>query len=266
MHKLTATGLAMLACSAPAFAHEFWLEPANFRPAAGTAQMVEFYLGDGLVREEWDVRWERVQSLRSYSAGGVEDQQIGIREGEAEGMAEVTLKYVGGHVVAFESKPSFLELPSGEFNEYIRHEGITPIIAEREAKKTQEQPGRETYSRRAKALVRVGSGPEDVFTRPIGMTLEIVPGKNPYALAPGEVLPVTVLFHGKALAGAQIELARLDRMTDPFTVAKTDAGGRASFSFAREGRWRLSVIWSFPLTNRAKADYDTTFSSLTFGY
>lgn len=255
---------------APAFAHDFWLEPQTFRPSEGASQSVEFYLGDGPVREEWDVRWPRVQSLRSYGPDGVIDLQAGIVEGEAEGLARVALTGQGGHIVAFESKPSFIELPPDEFNAYILHEAITPIISEREARATQDKPGRETYSRRAKALVRVGDGGppgrEAHFTRPVGMTLEITPELNPYALAPGEPLPVRVTFHGQPLAGAQIILARLDRLDDPFTVRKTGPDGRASFSFPREGRWRLAAIWSEPLTNRTMADYDTTFSSLTFGY
>ena len=46
----------------------------------------------------------------------------------------------------------------------------------------------------------------------------------------------------------------------------SDAAGRASFAVPRTGTWLINVIWTKPIKGNPKADFDTTFSSLTFGY
>ena len=39
-----------------------------------------------------------------------------------------------------------------------------------------------------------------------------------------------------------------------------------SFRPRRDGEWLLNVVWTRPLTGDRGADFDTVFSSLTFGY
>jgi len=34
----------------------------------------------------------------------------------------------------------------------------------------------------------------------------------------------------------------------------------------RRGNWMVSVVWTRPIKNNKAADYDTVFTSLTFGY
>jgi hypothetical protein len=75
-----------------------------------------------------------------------------------------------------------------------------------------------------------------------------------------------VFFHGAPLVGATVHLIRLDRPADPAVTSVTDALGRTSFDLPREGRWLVGAIWSEVLSDKTRADYDTTFSSLTFGF
>jgi hypothetical protein len=46
----------------------------------------------------------------------------------------------------------------------------------------------------------------------------------------------------------------------------TDDAGVASFSMPTRGSWLVSVVWTRRLADAADADYETTFSSLTFGF
>jgi nickel transport protein len=62
----------------------------------------------------------------------------------------------------------------------------------------------------------------DAVMRPAGMMFEIVPLENPFSLKQGDMLSVKVLYQGKALAGATVEIG------DHIEVGKTDEKGIAS--------------------------------------
>jgi hypothetical protein len=181
----------------------------------------------------------------------------------------LTFNTPGTYVIAFESTHAESNLPAIRFNDYIAVEGMTPAIEARRAGGSGDRPGREIYSRRAKAVVQVGplsAAPQPWVSRPIGLTLEIVPEKNPYGLAPGEDLPVRIFYDGKPLAGALVKLTNLEFDIRPVAVKRSDAQGRASFQLPRTGTWLVNTIWTRPLANDPRADFDTTFSSLTFGF
>ena len=262
--RLSLLTLAALVAPATAAAHEFWLEPQGFHFPSPVTIEARVLVGDGADVEGWPMRPQRIVSLRTFGPDGVTDQQAGARPGT--GAALVALKQAGAHVLALETNHAFLELAAPEFNAYAEHEGLAPILADRVTPAAQTKPGREMYSRRAKALIRVGEGDDDIFLKPIGMSLEIVPEKCPYHLEQGDRLPVRAYFHGSPLAGATVTLIRLDHPTSAHVTAVTDANGRASFDLAREGRWLVGVVWSEVLEDRTRADYDTTFSSLAFGF
>jgi retron-type reverse transcriptase len=38
------------------------------------------------------------------------------------------------------------------------------------------------------------------------------------------------------------------------------------FHMPGEGTWLLNVIWTTPLPNTSETDFETTFSSLSFGF
>jgi len=64
----------------------------------------------------------------------------------------------------------------------------------------------------------------EIYTKPVGMKLEIVPLKNPFTLRTGGKLPIVVFYKGKPLEGVSIESGYLGK-----EVAKTDKQGVASF-------------------------------------
>ena len=184
------------------------------------------------------------------------------------GIADASLRLAtpGTYMIVMETNHTGSELPFVRFNDYARDEGLTPIIAARAKAGSTGTTGREIYSRRATALIQVGNTRTPNVTRPIGLTLEIVPQVNPYALAASAAFPVQVLYEGKPLAGATIKLNNLDFDAKPLAIKLTDRTGRASFDVPRTGRWQLNVVWSKPVKGNPAADFDTTFSSLAFGW
>lgn len=256
------------AVTIPVAAHDVWVQPASFATEVGMPVPVTILVGHGQFRQRWGVKAERVVRFADVTANRSVDLRAQLHPDS--GSADATLSFAtpGIHMIVLETTHAQSTLPSIRFNDYIKVEGMTPAIEQRARLKQGDSDGREQYSRRAKALVQVGGTAADQahVTRPVGLTLEIVPQKNPYALAPGEMLPVQILFEGKPLAAATVKLNNLDFDMKPFATHLTDAAGRTAFEVPRRGRWQLNVIWTKPLANNPAADFDTTFSSLTFGF
>lgn len=160
-------------------------------------------------------------------------------------------------------------LPVLRFNDYLTVEGLTPALELRMRQHRMDREASENYSRCAKAILQVGpvsAGDQANVTRPIGLPLEIVPEVSPYAAPRSAALPVRVLYEGRTLAGALVKLTHLEDDAAPLETHRTDRAGRAVFAMPSSGTWLLNVIWTKPQPRSAETDFETTFSSLSFGF
>jgi hypothetical protein len=254
--------------AAPILAHDFWLQPSRFILAAPGAIPMSIYVGHGATRERWGVNADRVIQFRSSGPEGWVDRKGSLALGGRRFDAVVPLPSSGSYVFAFQSRSAVSNLPFLRFNDYVTSEGITPIATNRERARTQRSNGRELYSRRAKAIVQVG--PVDMagiarVTTPVDLSLEIVPERHPLLVKSGEKLPVRVLFKRRPLAGALVKLTNLNADAAVIATMRTDKAGRAWFIVPQKGSWQFNVVWADVVSGNPKADYLTTFSSLTFG-
>lgn len=261
--------LAIAAAATPAAAHDFWLQPNSFWTQPSGALTTAIQVGHGPDRRPWAIDTKRVLLFRSLGPDGVVDRRPALNTRVKDGEVQLTFGAAGAYVLAFQTNHAESELPSLRFNDYLKLEGLTPAIELRARTKRTDTAGKEIYSRRAKVLVQ--SGPVDaktsaLVTKPVGLSLEIVPERNPYALGPNDPLPVQVLYEGRPLPGALVKLTNLDFDARPLQTQVTDAGGRASFNVPLVGSWLINVLWTKPIRGNPRADFDTTFSSLTFGY
>ncbi len=256
----------LLLMAAPTHAHDFWMAPERYTAPEDAAKVrAVFRIGTAAEVEDWDTKHEKIVALRSIGPDGVTDQRAHVTIGQP-GSVLVHLQGRGTHIITLESTPSEIELPAAEFNDYLDHEGLTLIRDWRAKNGQSDKPGREQYARRAKALVQLGDGPTDMVTRPVGLSLEIVPERNPLTLKPGEALPVRLYFRGEPLAGARLELESLSAVSGSNMALTTDAEGRARFTLPHKGNWKIATVWSVPVQGNPRVDFDTLFGSLTFGY
>lgn len=265
IRKTLLTGLLLLGVAIPAAAHDFWIETDRFvTPDEQAVIKAYFKIGTAEEPEPWNLRRERIVALRSFGPDGVTDQQAEIVPGEP-GSATIRLAGEGTHVVTLETSPAESDLPAGEFNDYIAHEGLTAVNAWRIANGQSKERGRETYSRRAKVIVQLGNRPTDIATRPTGLGLEIVPLVHPMTLTEDSQLPVRLYFRGRPLAGARMACESFDKWATRIE-AVTDDAGQASCAIMPRGRWKISAVWSVHVAGNPRAEFDTIFTSLTFGY
>jgi uncharacterized GH25 family protein len=270
MPKPRPTLLALALLAAPAAAHDLWLQPLRYAVPEGAPMAATFEVGHGGERSRWGTPRQRIVTLEAHGAGGAVDLRPALASPESganPGYADLVASLPPGtHVLAMTSTHAMSTLAATPFNAYLADEGLTPISEARAKAGTDKAPGRERYSRRVKTLVRMGAAPlpDPVATRPVGHSLEIVPLSDPAALAPDRTLPLRVLWKAAPLAGATLRLTDLANDAAAASTVRTDSKGEASIRLGAGERWLLTVAWAEPLRGDPKADWDTTFASLTF--
>ena len=111
----------------------------------------------------------------------------------------------------------------------------------------------------SKAMV----GPSDVFSKPIGLRLEIVPQKNPFAIKIGETLPIKVLFEGKPLEGAIIKAGCThERKLKEYPA--TDKDGIANIVIEKSGNQIIATSYKTPLKDDPDADTLSLSTNIVF--
>jgi len=257
MGILVAVGCAGL------LAHDLYLMPASFTPEPGQELLVVFQNGDGFPEGEAPVAPERLRSTELHSRAG-RRPFTQIVAGERSTTARVIVPGEGVAVLAAATLPRFIELKPGDFERYLEHEQLTAILAWRRAHGEETRPGREIYSKYAKALVCAGK-PDDFWSYRAGLTIEFVPEANPYALRPGDELPVRLYFRGSPASGAPVEIAWLEAGKARIEhIGRTDAEGRIRVRLRAPGPHRLHTIIMERYHNPAEADWESFWASLTF--
>jgi uncharacterized GH25 family protein len=268
MNKLR--GIAALAISLclPVQAHDFWLQPEHFKISPGASMPVTLQVGHGPFRQRSQIPLRRISRFADIGFDGtVTDLRPSLRPGAATDDGVLTLKQARTHVLLLETdSKAQSHLPALRFNDYLRVEGLTPALEMRQHNKSLGAEGSENYSRCAKVIVQVGPDVGGRVTSPVGLPLEIVPGVNPHAQPQSGRLPIAVLYFGKPLAGATVKLTNLDHDAEPFGTRISDSRGRADFAMPQSGRWMLNVIWTKARPRGSDTDFETIFSSLSFGF
>lgn len=252
-------GLLGLTMTLPA--HECWLQPSDFSPAPGRELLLGLRVGMEFTGEPREFTAQRVHALRHYSAAGVEDWTS-----RATGQSELpfTLATPGTHVLAYDSAPSLITLESDKFHDYLREEGLEPVIGLREMAGETKQPGRERYRRCNKTILQVGGRTDATWAVRTGQQLEIVPLDDPASARPGGAMRFTVLFTGRPVADALV--LAWHRQGKKLTTMKvrSSSTGEAAFTLPAAGMWMISTVHMTRAMDDAEADWASYWGNLTF--
>ena len=258
---------ALAAATAPcasASAHEFWIQPDSFTPPAGQPLAVRLFVGSpGSLqevprRQNHLVRFE-ILRLSDRMGGPVPGVFGSAPAGQLPSVAP------GRHVVVYQGGPSLIEMPAGRFEGYLVEEGLARIVAERVRRDETLRPGRESYGRYAKALLRAGrpgNGAVDVDVE-VGLPIEFVPSSNPFSWRAGDSFEVRLVLDGQPLADQQVKLIHLvDRELQ--ILFRTDAAGAVSLRPPRAGPWMLASVFMRRAASAESHDWESLWASLTF--
>ena len=258
-------------CALSAAAHDFWVQPSEYWPMPRAVTSMTLQVGHGSSRQRSPIPLHRITRFEAISpTGTVIDLRENLRLGGDAKDGDFQFQDPGAYVVVLETNDhAHSRLPALRFNEYLKVEGLTPAVEQRRRTHHMDADGIERYSRRAKSIVQVGSpgvGSQAQVTRPLGLPLEIVPELSPYAEPRPATFPMRVIYEGRPLAGALVKLTNLEHDAAPLEMQLTNDAGQASFTMPRNGAWLLNVVWTKPLLNSPDADFETIFSSLSFGF
>lgn len=267
-------GLAVLvmlfAAPEPALAHEFWIQPAQWRVEQHRPLTLSLLVGHGADRQRSPIPASRIVRFDIVARDGRRyDARSRLHLQAVSGDATISFGEPGCHIVVLETDDrAESHLPATRFNDHLEAEGLTPAIELRAQSGRWDKDGSENYSRTAKAIVQVGTGDRcdrSMVASPIGLELEIVPELSLFDMPRPEKLPVRVYYRGQPLAGALVKLTNLERDAEPVDARRSDQQGRALFAMPDRGGWQLNVVWTRSQAADRSTDFRTHFSSLTFG-
>lgn len=252
---------ALLGMATPVAAHEFWIEPANFRPPAGKLLDVRLFVGQHFRGDTMIYLPESFERFVTVNTRGT--RNIPGLPGD-DPAARLTPADPGLLLIAYQSTRYSLDMDAATFESYLEKEGLDSIRALRTQRGERGKPVRELYSRFAKSLLAVGGSDGGLDARrPIGLRLEIVPQTAVYQLRPGQGLEVQLLYENRPLANAQL-LAFSKKKSKTPLMQRTDAQGRARFVLPYPDVWMLSAVHMIPAPANAKADWESFWASLSF--
>jgi hypothetical protein len=265
--KIAITALSVLAFSAmctETFAHDLYLLPDHFFVDAGMLLRVALNDGDSFPVSEVSPIIERVRDMQIVSLTSKWDViGLHVAGNSVEGTVQISPR--DGVIATARTIPHAFELPAVDFEKYLKEEGLLDVIAWRRAHGQSNVPGRERYSKYAKALL--ANGRENEFhTHPVGFSLEFVPEKSPYGLDKGAGMPLRLLYKGMPARNVQVESswATPDGEANSRIVGRTDAEGRIVVPLGKSGKWRIHAVKMDRCNDTKVADWESSWASLTF--
>jgi uncharacterized GH25 family protein len=252
--------LMLLVVVSPARAHDFWIEPTSFDPAPGAViglrlRVGQDFMGDAVARDE-----ARIERFVAVGAQG-ERPIVGRDGGDPAGFLRIDA--TTPLLVGYRSRPEFVQLDAAKFEEYLALEGLDRISAMRASRGERDRPGREIFSRCAKALLvprtaMIGAHPID---RAIGLRLELISEQNPLRI--GQSLSFRLLYEGRPLEGALVVAMNRGAPAAKLRV-RTDRQGRVSIQVAQPGVWLIKAVHMISAPPSSNADWESLWASLIF--
>lgn len=274
-HALAATlvvaaGLAALPAPRAA-AHDFWIEPDRLSVAAGALTPVSLLVGDPFHGEPVARNPRLIERFVAVGPDG-ETPVLGAPGQDPAGAFRPAA--AGSYWLLYRSRPSLATLAAEKFESYLAAEGLEHVLAARRSRGAQAEPGRELFSRSAKALVWVDPGAGGAPpgprtpgpsatdpTLPTGLDLDLVPETDPHRLRDGGELPIRLLYRGEPLAGVLLEAHGPQGL---HLAARTDGSGRVAFDLAAPGEWLIVGVHMVEAAAGSGADWESLWASLRF--
>jgi len=253
-------GLVMVALAARLAAHDMWIEPTTFFPAAGQIVGAKLRVGQDLLGDPLP---RNSALVRQFVFEDVEGRKQLVGRDGADPAGYLRVASAGLVVVGYFSNPSAVDLDAAKFNQYLKDEGLDSVAAWRTRNGQTNAGAREMFTRCAKSLVLSGVAEGNGADRQLGFTLELVAERNPYVLRTGEDLPVRLTYQNRPLAGALV--VAMNRLNPSERLsARTDANGLVHFRLRLDGMWMIKAVHMVRAPEGANADWASYWASLTF--
>lgn len=251
--------------TAPALAHEFWIEPVDFQVEPESMIEASLRIGDDF--EGSTVAYHKGSTFRFdlYNQGRTE--KITPRLGDDPALA-LKAQQDGLHVVVHQSSISTLTYTRWEkFQRFADNKNFSDIQERHKARGLAEKHFVEAYSRYSKSLIAVGDGAgEDLQT---DLEIELVALQNPYTDDLTDGIKVAGYYQGKPQTNVQIELFEKTPSGEVnISLHQTDDLGIVTLPVKSKHHYLVDMVVlrepSKSLTKERRAVWETVWASLTF--
>ena len=255
--------LVAFTIAAPVYSHDLWIVPGKFTVQPGEKIRIFINSGDTFPVSDALLNVGRIGNLTFHPASS---EGIEITSFAADGMsltAEMTATEPGTVALTLALEPRVIRLKAEEFNQYLADEGLSALLALREASGESNEPVVERYTKWAKALLSVGDESDDRWAEPKGLKLEVVPHAPPRTLRRGATLPFVVLFEGKPLPEVTVVGGRAGTPANRVRTV-TDSNGAATVVLQEAGWWYLRALHVIQLRDDPEAQWESFWTTITF--
>lgn len=254
--KHTAAILLAVTCVASAWGHDFWLQASSFRPASDAPVRLQLVVGERMAGKPVAFDPERIERFVLVDPRGT-SQPVHRPSGVRSGFL-IRPAGPGGHLVGFEGRPGFVELPGPKFEAYLREEGLEGISRARARANETDRPAREHYARCAKALLAV-DGATSGFDQQLGLTLELTPLADP-TVKTSQPVPFSLTFRGRPCGDA---LVVAQNASGEVRKERTATDGRCALKLDASGPWMVKAVHMVP-SEADGVDWHSYWASLAF--
>ncbi len=242
------------------YAHDYWLRPQKFILSKGDTLILHLYVGDKLkVEIEREFQMQMTEKFELLKSDGVLDLLPETQDKSIPLLRRI-IDFDGLGLIVMERGWAYIELSLEEFNEYLKHEGITDIRSKLRGKVQKER-----YRRYIKSLILSGDKVDgEIYKKVVGQRLEIVLLQNPYLLKVGDKLEVQVLFEGKPLVNKVVTLYSVDRDSVFEQKVRTNKNGIAKFKIKNLGFHLVRLVHLRECENCDDVNWESFWTSFSF--
>jgi len=246
--------------------HEFWIQPDKFIYKRGETTNIKFLVGENFTGENWNGDKDKVNNLTLYFDDVADkklDDALGLNKGDS---LQLAMFDEGTVMVTLNTNNSFIDLDAKKFNDYLREDELTEAIEYREKNGDTTKSGREFYQRSVKTIFQVGGKMTNAYKQKTELPLDIIPTDNPYSVARDGHFKVKLFFMGEKLKKTRVKVWH--KLDDKVSKQEYTTGddGEVKFFLSTEGEWMISCVKMVRLENDARAEWQSYWGSLTWGY
>lgn len=253
--KAAGNALCAMLIAGSVHAHDFWLEPSSFKPAAGDVVAISLLVGENMKGDALPRRPQnKIMRFAALDADG-ERPIAGLAGAQPAG--RIGIRARGLVRVIYRGAPGLVTLEAEKFEKYLREEGLDRVVSLRASRGETGKAGRELFSRSARCLIRAGGGASQ--DEPAGLPLEIIAETNPYEPG-GDRVVFRVLYEGAPLARTLVVAMNGGRQWS----ARSDAAGRVTLPATAAGLWLVKTVHMVEAAAGSGADWHSLWASLTF--
>lgn len=184
------------------FAHEFWIQPHEYRLEGGEALEADLRVGMDFLGNSMPFLPNAQTEFNITDALGTRPVDGRLGDNPA---VNISPSAEGLQILNLFTTSSMLTWDEFQkFEEFVNLHGMEWALASHTARGLPETGFKEAYTRFVKSLVAVGAGAGQ--DRYLGMFFELVAGANPYTDDMSAGMPITVLYRGTPLPEMQVDL------------------------------------------------------------